>query len=63
MKAELADKFRDITMDLSTLIDELKPTNPDEWEAKEALTSAHKGLRKIDVEALKDKPARAPLSR
>jgi hypothetical protein len=63
MQQELADRIKDLTRELADTIDELKPRNPDEWDAKEALTAAHKQLRKIDVDSLVDRERRAAITK
>jgi hypothetical protein len=63
MQQEIVDKIKDITRDLAETIDELKPENGLEWDAKEALTAAHKQLRKIDADSLADRERRASITR
>ena len=63
MQQETVDKIKDITAKLAETIDIFKPQNPNEWEAKEALTAAHKQLRKIDVDSLADRERRASITR
>jgi hypothetical protein len=58
MQQEIVDKIKDITRELAETIDGLKPANPDEWDAKEALTAAHKQLRKIDADSLAERERR-----
>jgi hypothetical protein len=63
MQQEIVDKIKDITAELAETIDNLKPQNPNEWDAKEALTAAHKQLRKIDADSLVDRERRASTTR
>jgi hypothetical protein len=63
MQQEIVDKIKEITSDLAETIDTLKPTNPAEWEAKEALTAAHKQLRKIDADSLSERERKAIFTR
>ncbi len=63
MQQELIDRIKDITRELADTIDELKPKSPDEWDAKEALTAAHKQLRKIDADSLAERERRASITR
>lgn len=63
MQQEIVDKIKEITRELAETIDDLKPKNPDEWDAKEALTAAHKQLRKIDADSLADRERRSAITR
>jgi len=63
MQQELIDKIKGLTKELAETIDELKPQNGLEWDAKESLTAAHKQLRKIDVDSLADRERRASITR
>jgi exonuclease VII small subunit len=63
MQQELVDKIKQITADLAETIDNLKPGNGLEWEAKEALTAAHKQLRKIDADSLSERERKAIFTR
>jgi hypothetical protein len=58
MQQEVVDRIKEITQYLAETIDNLKPNNPAEWDAKEALTAAHKQLRKIDADSLTDRQRR-----
>jgi len=63
VQQEIADRIKDLTRELAETIDELKPQNGLEWDAKEALTAAHKQLRKIDADSLVDRERRASTTR
>lgn len=63
MQQEMIDKIKQITADLAETIDTLKPGNGLEWDAKEALTAAHKQLRKIDADSLSDRERRTSFTR
>ena len=63
MQQETVNKIKEITQELAETIDNLKPLNPAEWDAKEALTAAHKQLRKIDADSLSDRERRTSFTR
>lgn len=63
MQQEMVDKIKQITQELAETIDNLKPNNPAEWSAKEALTAAHKQLRNIDADSLSERERKAIFTR
>lgn len=63
MQQEIVDEIKDITAKLAEVIDNLKPKNPADWEAKEALTAAHKQIRKIDVDSLSERERKSTFTR